>query len=73
MRKQHPVADIGRQDGIKSAVTIAHQRSIVEAVGMIVHIASVEEESSILRLSYKPVPLMSPFSTISDDFKHWRN
>ena len=49
----HPV---GRQYGIEAPFQIDHQRMVVEAVLMVVHVATVEEECSILRLGYKVVP-----------------
>ena len=40
-------------------VTIEQQRVVVKAVGMIVHVATIEEKCAILRLRHELIPLSS--------------
>ena len=63
----HPV---GRQYGIEASFQIDHQRMVVEAVLMVVHVATVEEECSILRLGYKVVPCGLLLAAISFYLEH---
>ena len=48
MSDEHVVLFVGRQQGVKPAVTIDHQRVVTEAVGMVVHKPAVEEERAVL-------------------------
>ena len=59
VRIQRIPTHVGGQKGIQSATAVDHQRVILEAVGMIIHVAAVEEESPILRRRYKAVPFAS--------------
>ena len=61
---------VGRQDSHQTAIIVEHQRMILEAVGMIVHIAAVEEKSSILRRCHKLIPLIGLLRGISLYLEH---
>ena len=71
MRIKHVVHPIGRQEGIQTAIGIAdHQREVVEAVAVIVHVVADEQKCAVLRVGHKCVPLGLAVRGVSDDFKH---
>ena len=43
---------------------------VTETVGMIIHIPTVEEKDTILRLGHKPIPFISRLGRISSYFEH---
>ena len=71
MAVKRAVTLVGRQQRVERTVEIAEQRMVAESVGMIVHIAAVEEESSVLRLRHESVPFVGLIGGVSSDVKHF--
>ena len=59
MRLQCVTLAVGRQQGIEAPFAVEHQRIVLEAVAMVVHVAAVEEKGAVLGTSHKAVPLVS--------------
>ena len=70
MRLEHVSFPVGRHQGIEPPFTVEHQRTVLEAVAVIVHIVTVEEERAVLRPGYEAVPLGLAFGGVSDYIKH---
>ena len=43
---------------------------IVKSIGMIIHIATIEEESAILRFGYELIPFISLIGGVADNLEH---
>ena len=59
-----------RQHSQQTATRIEHQRVILKAVAMVIHVATVEEERAVLRLCHETVPFVGLCSGVSDYFEH---
>ena len=62
--------DVSRQQGIQLVTTIHHQRMVRKAVCMIVHVVSVQQESTILGTTYKVIPRLLLVGCVSYYFEH---
>ena len=69
MRLKHVAPSVGRHQRIEPPVEVEHQRIVLESVGMIIHVATIEEERAVLRPSDKRVPLVLAVRGISDNLE----
>ena len=70
MRIQRIAHNIGRQQRIKVSLAVEHERMVLKAVAMVVHVVAEEKKRAVLRLCYKVIPCCLVSLGISSDFKH---
>ena len=70
MRAKRVTAGMCRQHSQQTTIRIKHQRVVTEAVTVVIHIATIEEEGSVLRLCHELIPFVSLVWCISYYFEH---
>ena len=70
MRIEGVARHMGRKQRIKPSLEIKHEREVAETVGMIVHVAAVKKERTILGLLDKIIPFRHAAFAVFDYFEH---
>ena len=70
MRDKRGVATVGGEQGVEPALAIEHQRPVIKAVGMILHIVALKEEGGVAGTAHVTVPALAVVGGISSYLKH---
>ena len=70
MGAQHITLRICRHQGIQRPFEIEHQRMVLEAITMVIHVVTIEEKRAVLGFRNELIPLISLIGGVPDNLEH---